>query len=221
MTDYKKIFNLKNKLAFVVGGFGLIGKEIVKALKESGANVVILDYIKKSKKDASYAYFNCADIKNLSSMIQNPYANLQVATKSAAIQAEEADMALATSLNTLTQTGAGAGGATALAMAALRSKQGISASIEQQEADNSRLRAQGQGQMQQMLLSEASRVQQARVQGKQFVFGAHEQRDIMDLNRQQSLMQQNQQIAASAQQAQIGAISSFGGSVSGALIGMG
>ena len=75
--------------------------------------------------------------------------------------------------------------------------------------------------MQQMLMAETGRVQQARVQGRQFVFGAQEDRDIMQLNRQQALMQQNQQIAASAQEAKMGAISSFGGSVSGALIGMG
>ena len=156
------------------------------------------------------------EVKDLSGMIQNPYANLQVATQAAEMQAEQADLGLATTLESLRTSGASAGGATALAQAALQSKQGVSASIETQEAENSRLRAQGQTQMQQMLMAEKGRVQQARVQGRQFVFGAKEDRDIMQLNRQQSLMQQNQQIAASAQEAKMGAISSAGGSIAGA-----
>ena len=174
--------------------------------------------IEKNRQKITDPY---AEIKDLSGMIQNPYANLQVATQAAEMEAEQADLGLATTLESLRTSGASAGGATALAQAALQSKQGVSACIETQEAENARLRAQGQTQMQQMLMAETGRVQQARVQGRQFVFGAQEDRDIMQLNRQQALMQQNQQIAASAQEAKMGAISSFGGSVSGALIGMG
>ena len=62
-----------------------------------------------------------ANIKDLSSMISNPFANLQVATKAAEMQSEESDLALATTLDTLRATGAGSGGATALAQAATRS----------------------------------------------------------------------------------------------------
>ena len=75
-----------------------------------------------------------ANVKDLSSMITNPFANLQVATKAAEMQAEEQDISLATTLETLRATGASAGGATALAQAASRSKAQIAASIEQQEA---------------------------------------------------------------------------------------
>jgi hypothetical protein len=53
-------------------------------------------------------------------MITNPYENLGVATQAAEFQAEQADIALANTLDTLLATGAGAGGATALAQAALR-----------------------------------------------------------------------------------------------------
>ena len=68
---------------------------------------------------------NVADMaKNLSGGLSNPYANLGVATQAAQMQAEEADIALANTLDTLRATGAGAGGATALAQAALRSKKG-------------------------------------------------------------------------------------------------
>jgi len=124
-----------------------------------------------------------ANVQDLSSMVTNPFANLQVATKAAEIKSEEADISLATTLDTLRATGAGAGGATALAQAALRSKQGVAATIEQQEMQNARLRAQGEQQMQRLQMSEAARVQQARAQGAMFKFGAQERRDTAKLNR--------------------------------------
>ena len=55
-----------------------------------------------------------ASIEDLSSMIQNPYANLQVATGAAEMQSQQADLSLASMQETLKATGAGAGGATAL-----------------------------------------------------------------------------------------------------------
>tara|TARA_Y100001937_G_scaffold94661_1_gene128404 strand:- start:1048 stop:1614 length:567 start_codon:yes stop_codon:yes gene_type:complete len=76
--------------------------------------------------------------------ITNPYANLSVATQAAEFQAEQADIALANTLDTLRSTGASAGGATALAQAALQSKKQVSASLEQQEAQNEKLKAQGE-----------------------------------------------------------------------------
>ena len=51
--------------------------------------------------------------KNLSGMISNPYANLGVATQASKMQAEEADLSLANTLDTLKETGSSAGGATA------------------------------------------------------------------------------------------------------------
>lgn len=86
---------------------------------------------------------NRPEVQNLSGQIQNQYANLQVATGAAEMQAEESDVSLANTLDTLRATGMGAGGATALAQAALRSKRGVAASIEQQEARNVELRAGG------------------------------------------------------------------------------
>ena len=132
--------------------------------------------------------------KDLSSMVSNPYANLGVATQAAKFEAEEIDLSLANTLDTLRETGASAGGATALAIAALKSKQGISASIEQQEAQNEKLRAQGEQQLQQMQMaeaqriqnlqiSEAQRLQQAGAAGKQFMFQAQEERDQAKLDR--------------------------------------
>ena len=84
--------------------------------------------------------------QDLSGQLSNPYANLGVATQAAEMKAEEADISLANTLDTLRATGAGAGGATALAQAALKSKKEVAASIETQEADNEKLRAQGEQQ---------------------------------------------------------------------------
>ena len=126
--------------------------------------------------------------KDLSDQISNPYAQLSVATQAAEMQAEEADIALANTLDTLRATGASAGGATALAQAAMRSKKGVAASIEQQESQNEKLRAQGQQQMEQLKIqeqqrlqgidiSEGQRMQSAEAQGLAFQFSAQEARD--------------------------------------------
>ncbi len=170
------------------------------------------------------------DVTNLSGMAQdvsgmasNPYANLSVATQAAEMQAEEADMALANTLDTLRSTGASAGGATALAQAALQSKKGISANIEQQEVNNDKLRAQGETQleaikmseaqrMQMINMSEGQRMQSADAQGKAYVFESAEQRDANDLARY-SAMQQNSRRQESQSRADV--LSAVGGTVQG------
>ena len=91
------------------------------------------------------------------------------------MQAEEADIALANTLDTIRATGAGAGGATALAQAALKSKQGVSANIQQQEAANEKLRA----------------------QGEQFAFQVQEQREMQKLDRTAGLL--DRELAQEAQ----------------------
>lgn len=155
-------------------------------------------------------------VQDLSNMINNPFSNLQVATGAAEMQADEADISLANTLDTLRATGAGSAGATALAQAALRSKQGISASIEQQEAQNSRLRAQGEARAQQMRMAEAQRLQQADVQGKQFMFQTREQREMQKLNRLAGLQGQAMANQQSAQAQQTAAFGALGGSLMGA-----
>ena len=146
-------------------------------------------------------------------MLTNPFANLTVATQAAEMQAQQTDLSLASTLDTLRATGAGAGGATALAQAALSSKQGISASIQQQEAQNERLRAQGQQQLERALFD-------AEAKGKQFVFGATERREMQKLNRLSAMASGAQQQAASAEQSMIGGIGeAIGGIGSFALAG--
>ena len=115
----------------------------------SSANGVVTD-IMNNRDDV---YDGSDKIRAMKDLVSNPYANLGVATQAAEMQAEEADIALANTLDTIRASGAGGGGATALAQAALKSKQGVSASIEQQEAQNQKLRAQGETQKQQALIN--------------------------------------------------------------------
>ena len=144
-------------------------------------------------------------------MLSNPFANLTVADQAAQMQAQQTDLSLASTLDTLRATGAGAGGATALAQAALSSKQGISASIQQQEAQNERLRAQGQMRLEQQLA-------QAKVKGETFVFEQQEKREMQKLNRLSSMAGAASQQAAAAQSAADAGFGSFVGGVALSLI---
>ena len=42
--DYTNLFSLYGKKAVVTGGCGYLGKEIVKGLKDFGADVMVIDY---------------------------------------------------------------------------------------------------------------------------------------------------------------------------------
>ena len=159
-------------------------------------------------------------ISDLSGQLSNPFANLQVATEAAEMQAQQTDISLASSLDTLRATGAGAGGVTALAQAALRSKQGVAASIAQQEARNAFYRAQGQQQLEQARIKEQQRVQTAQAQGAQFVFGAREAREMQRLNRLSAqLSSASQQEAAYTSQMMGGIGQAIGGLGSFAMAG--
>ena len=157
---------------------------------------------------------------DLSADLSNPFANLGVATSAAEIQIEQADIALANTLDTLQATGASAGGATALANAAKRSQKEVSANIQQQEAQNEKLSAQGEARLQQqqmaekariqnIQISEGGRAQNAQAQGSAFMFGAQETRDMVTLDRMQAGVDQanvNLANSNSAQQAAIGSV---------------
>jgi len=45
MTELEKIFNLKNKIAVVTGGLGILGTEYAKALLRAGCKVAVLDIV--------------------------------------------------------------------------------------------------------------------------------------------------------------------------------
>ena len=126
------------------------------------------------------------DIRALGDTLSNPYANLSVATQAAEMQAEQTDIALANTLDTIRAGGFGASGATALARAAAQSKQGISASIEQQEVNNEKLRAQGEDRLQTQRLS----IEEAAINAEGQAWARQEERDLTQLDRKQAEIDQ-------------------------------
>ena len=197
------------------------GKQAKRAGREKGRLQDVLKDLENKRQPIINPYSSVTD---LSSMVSNPYANLGVATSAAEIQIEEADIALANTLDTLRATGSSAGGATALAQAALKSKKGVAASIEQQEAANEKLRAQGEDNLQRLQMTEAQRMQDVDVKGKTFVYSEKERRETEQLNRTQAQItgQAQAQVAAQQQQTSIisGGMSALGnlaGSYAGAM----
>jgi hypothetical protein len=166
--------------------------------------------------------------KDLSGTLSNPFANLGVATNAAKFEAEQIDVSLANTLDTLKDTGAGAGGATALAQAALKAKQGISSNIESQEANNEKMKAQGEAQLQEakmqekqrvqgVQLDEARRVQSAEAAGKSFMFGAQENREQQKIDRVAGQLSGAQAQQMQAQADRTAALTGMIGGVTGAL----
>jgi len=170
--------------------------------------------LEANRQDITNPYANMQD---LTGMVSNPFANLQVATQAAQMQAEQTDIGLASTLDTLRATGMGAGGATALAREAAASKQGISASIESQEVKNAMLRAQGQQQMEQLQMQSEMRRQELMGSGELQRMSMQEERETAQLDRVSSLAQQYraQEAQAKSQQNQalgqlVGTAASFG-----------
>ena len=72
--NFKKLFNLNHHDVYVLGGCGLIGTQIVKALEEFGASVTVfdLDIKNESKKSKTkYVKFNCANEKSIKNFFTN------------------------------------------------------------------------------------------------------------------------------------------------------
>ena len=120
---------------------------------------------------------------DLSGMINNPMANLQVSTEAAQFQAEQADIALANQADLARSLGFGGGGATALAQAALQSKRGISADIAKQEAANELARAKGEQAAMEARVGEARRMQAMTAEGSAYEFEVQENRDYAAMDR--------------------------------------
>ena len=184
-------------------GAGAAGKRARDAAKDRRRLNNKLNTLENSRQEIINPY------KDLSSMISNPFSNLSVATGAAEIQIEQADIALANTLDTLRSTGASAGGATALAQAALKSKKGVAAGIEQQEKNNEDKRAAGEKQKQDALMREGQRVQQ----GEAWEFAQREQRQMQELDRTAALLGAARQAEAQAASDQTGAITGAVGAV--------
>jgi hypothetical protein len=195
-------------LGGVIGAFGS-KKAARRAAREKARLQKKLNNLEENRQEVINPY---EDVKSLSSMISNPFANLSVATQAAEMKIEEADISLANTLDTVRATG-GAGSATALANAALKSKKGVAASIEAQEKTNEDKRAQGEQQMQRAKMAEEQRIQSAEAQGKKFVFGATESREQGVIDRTYSEMMGAEQDRAQAKADQTGAITGMFGSM--------
>lgn len=76
MIDYLHKFRLDNKTAFVVGGLGLIGREVSIAYAMAGAKTIVLDVkdnqaqsfteeMHEKGYDVTYKSFNCTNIKQI------------------------------------------------------------------------------------------------------------------------------------------------------------
>jgi hypothetical protein len=224
--------------AAVIGG-GLIAGHQEKQAAKGFANTAKgraaeIKHIEANRQAIPNPYANFEDVssmaEDLSGMMSNPYLNLGVATQAAEFEAEEADIALANTLDTIRATGGGAGGATALAQAALQSKRGVAASIETQEANNQKLAAGGEEALQEKQLaeatrlqdiemSEAKRIQLAKAEGEEFQYQEQEDRTMQQLNRlagQQAQAENNRAQAKANQNAAYGGIASgLGGIAAG------
>jgi len=180
-------------------------KQMDAEAKKANDAKTALEEIEKNRQEVINPYENMA----------NEFENLGVATQASKFQAEEADIALANTLDTIMQTGGGSGGATALARAALESKRGISADIQKQEKANNDARAEG-----------ANQVQQLKAQGEAYKFETQEARDVTKMDRLQSqqdnaenreMMARNAKMAAN--QEMIGSVGNMVNTLGGGLTG--
>ena len=154
---------------------------LIGSTAQAGASLIRLNQAKKTKKKQEDYLRQIRDLEkgrqrlvNPYASIENPYRDLQVATKAAEMKAEQTDLALANTLDAIRKTGAG--GATALAQAALKSKQGIASSIEKQEVNNAKLAAAGE-----------LKVEMAKAKGQTDIMGMQEKREEAQLDRLQGL----------------------------------
>jgi hypothetical protein len=160
------------------------GRQAAREKKRLAAELKTLEQNRQEISNPYAGFENLSGMaSDLSGMATNAFANLGVATQAAEIQMEQADLALANSLDTIRATGAGAGGATALAQAALESKKGVSASIEQQEAQNQKLIAQGEERLEGIRISEGQRMQQSEAAGIEYTQGITENRQNAEIDR--------------------------------------
>ena len=155
-------------------------------------------------------------IRDMKSMVSNPYANLAVATQAAEQQMAQTDQALANTLDTIRSTGGGAGGATALAQAAAQSKASVSADIQKQEATNAKLAAQGEAQLQ----KDKVNIENKALAEEVSAYGRQEDRDIVQLNRMQSEIEGRDAEARAYEQQSAEAIMAGVGGAGSALSGV-
>lgn len=161
----------------VVGGVAQAGMGVYSAIEAKKQEEIARKDKEKEEARMSALRANRQAITNPMAGLTNEAEKIGVATQAARFQAEEADMALANTLDLMMASGAGGAGATALAQAALRSKQGISADIQKQELANK-----------QNVASTQMKINEQKAQGAKWAWEEQEQRDMMELDRTQNLM---------------------------------
>jgi len=203
-------------LGSVFGGISASGAA-KRAAREKRRLTGELDALELARQPVINPYAGVTDlssmVNDLSGLASATSMNLSVATGAAEMQAEQTDIALANTLDTLRSTGASAGGATALARMALESKKGVSAGIQQQEANNNQMmeqsRVQGEVRLQNIklaeaqrvqggLMAEAGRMQEVDVSGKKYEYEETERRQTEQMNRKQAQITGQAQAEAQA-----------------------
>ncbi len=187
----------------VVGGLAQAGMGVYSAIEAKKQEDIAREDKEKEEARMSALRANRQAITNPMAGLTNEAEKIGVATQAARFQAEEADMALANTLDLMMASGAGGAGATALAQAALRSKQGISADIQKQELANK-----------QNIASTQMKINEQKAQGAKWAWEEQEQRDMMELDRTQNLMDKYEAQEFAYQAQKMEAI----GNVAGALV---
>jgi len=74
MTNFRDFFNLEGCEVYIIGGCGLIGSQIVKALDDFSAKITVFDLdtsLKNKNKKIKYVKFDCSDEKNVKNFFTN------------------------------------------------------------------------------------------------------------------------------------------------------
>ncbi len=160
----------------VVGTAISVGMGVASAIKASNEEKEYAEKLRVQEDVMKDLINNRQEVINPMAGLTNEAEKVGVATQAARFQAEEADMALANTLDTIMQTGGGAAGATALAQMALKSKQGISADIQKQELQNAKNIANTQMAIDQQI-----------GEGNKYAWEMNEKRELQMLDRTQNL----------------------------------
>ena len=202
---------------------GLFGKTRAEKLEEKAAGQQRkLNRLLETRQTVIDPY---SGVKDLSSMLYNPFAGMPVATQGAEMAIEAAGASRAATLDYLRSVGGGAAAATQLSLQEQGQIQQASADIEKQQRENMIRAAQGEQMLMGARMQEAQRMQEAGILGQTFMFQAQEQRDVADLSRVSAMQQQYQQQAMDIRAANramagqiIGAVAGAGAELGGAAI---
>ena len=181
----------------VVGAATSIAGPIISGVKAKDKETAAIREKEGKERQLANLEANRQELVNPYANLSNEFANLSVATQAAEMQAEESDIALANTLDTMRESGMGAGGATALAQMALDSKKGISASIESQESANEKLRADG-----------ATAVAAKKAEGEAWKWSRGEERETAKMERTAGQIDKAEQQAIDAEAAKTQALTS-------------